>query len=629
MASRKSIGSLVAKLILMDGDFTTKLQSASKKTAEEGKKMEASFSQMGVVATAAFATAASAAMGVFAYKIKDATDKTADFKRQVDRLGIGAQTWATYDVAATKVGTTLGTVETAMQSLAKAGNEASLGDMSKLAAFDKLNIDVAKFVQMSPDDKFRSVVAALNEMPNSAQAAAVGQEVLGTSLKDTFAIMQMGSEEMATAAQKAEDFGLALSNIDAQKVLDASNGMKNLNQAMEGLWRQLSIQLAPALSEVSSLIVKQINEWGGIKAVSRTVFDGIATGAAVALHIMDGFEFTWHMMKAGFYGIASVAGVVYSGVIAGFELISTSAAKAINILIDAHNKVAGSDSQWERFATDMTWTNAMFETAMENGKTAAAEYGKAMAVLDKPPATDRVINWLDHTEEQWTEIAVAEQKAKDESKKYGEQVVSQFDKAAQAITKVKMLLLSLDAVATKGGHSVNAMLAKKAQRYQERAEVFEARGQFGLSDQYRAMSHHFASLVKRRQQTEDMQIDAAQTKSGPVNVVVTDEQRAVDLHRQAKRAFDQKRFTEAAKLDQQAMQLDRVNNARKAKAPPAAQGDGRAPNDAGAVGTNGVTAPATAAKTRSPADADKDTLIAQITTLIETLNGLPDKIGVA
>lgn len=627
--SRKSIGSLVAKLILMDGDFKAKLEGASRKVESEGKKMAASFSKAGVLAGAALAGGMAAGALVFNHRITQATAKVAELKRQTDRLGLASASWASYSVAAEKAGTSLSSIEVAMQAMKRAGLDASMGDMSKLAVFDKLNIDIAKFNSLNPDEKFRMAVDALNAMPNSAQAASVAQELFGTSVRDTMAILSMAGKELDDSSKKAMLLGLTINDIDAQKVLDASVATSHLNKAFEGLFTQLSVHLAPIISEVSTMLLGQLDEWGGIKAISRTVFEGMVTGASVVLRVFDGFELVWHTMKAGFYGIATVASsvaLVIGSVIEGAINLGIS---ALNKLIKAVNQVRRTEIKEIGHVTAISET-ALHVVETNAGKTKAA-WGDAMKVLDKPPATDRVIKWVDHATEKWTKAAEATTKAKDEAKRYGEVVTSQFDKAAQSIQKVTNLLLSLSTIADKGGRSVNVLYAKQAEKFQERAEKAEAQGKFAEADRLRGLARKFGGLVTRRQQTEEMRLESAEAKGGTVRPPMSDEQRATDLHRQARVAFEQRRFADAARLEEQAKKLDRVNEGRKPKVPPQAKGEGRPATGTGATGTGATVTNAEVAVSTKEEDKGKsvEQLIAEVKELVVTLKGLPSKLGVA
>lgn len=627
--ARKSIGSLVAELILKDGNFSTKLESSAKKTQDVSDRMSASLRRVGTAAVVGFGLVASAAAGATSVGIVKASKDIAELKRQSDRLGLSSEVWSTYAFAAKKTGTSLEHLEEKMLALNKAAFQADQGDMNKLAAFDKLGINVSKFINLNADQQFRIFSDALGQVANSSQRAQLGWELMGRGAETVYGLLLQGQPFLEDAARMTELLGTRLNGLDSQKVLDAQRAYVVLQEATSGLFKQLSVQLAPVMSEVSSIIVKQIDEWGGMEAISRTVMDGIVAGMGVVLQVMDGFELVWKGLKVGFYALKVVVMTVFSGIVAFVEASLQLALVPINGFIRTYNKLADKlgkdklDPVEVKILSDDTKLQLITDAA---GETKAA-WADMMVTLDKPPATDRVIKWVDHATGKWTEVAKAEVKATEESRKYGEIVTSQFDKAAQAIKNVKKELMSLDTVADKGGRSVNAAYARQALKFREKSQAAEARGQFDLADRYRAQADKFGGLVNRRQLTEDQILGMKEQKGGTVQVPMSDSERARELHRQASVAYGRRQFITAAKLDQDAKRLDKQNAPKTRRA-----ASGSAPATPSSESSPSGSAPSSlpAEKGRGGQDATDSTpgLIAEVSALIAELRNLPNKLGV-
>lgn len=628
--ARKSVGSLVAELILKDGNFSTKLESASKKTQTVSDKMAASLRRVGTAAITGFALVSSAAVGATTYGIAKATKEITELKRQSDRLGLSADVWNMYSFAARKTGTSLEHLEEKMLHLNKAAFQADQGDMNKLAAFDKLGINVAKFINLNPDQQFRVFADALGEVANSSQRAQLGWELMGRGAEAVYGLLLQGQPALEEAARMTELLGTSLSDLDSQQVLNASNAFITIQESVSGLFKQLSVQLAPVMSEVSELLVKQIDEWGGMKAISRTVFDGVVTGAIVALRTLDGFELVFKGLKLGFYGLKTVVMTVFSGIVAFVEASIQLAIAPVNLFIREYNKLA--DHLGMKKLPHIELKILSDDTKLQLITDAAAETGEAwedlMKTLDKPPREGQVIKWVDTVQEKWAEVAKAQVKATEGTRKYGEVVTSKFDKAAQAIKKVKKELMSLETIVDKGGRSVNAAMARQALKFRDKAEVAEARGQFGLADRYRAQANRFEGLVKRRHLEEDQLRGMKERKSGStVQVPMSDEERAKELWRQARKAWNERRYTDAAKFQEDAKRLDRQNASKRPAPSP-----GSAPVSPGAP-SGPQPAPASIPAEsggRAGATADPDASLRQsITSLIEEIRRLPTKLGVA
>jgi hypothetical protein len=224
--------------------------------------------------------------------------------------------------------TMVGSISKLEQGLGSTGPKAE-----KLqGTFERLGLDMLTLKNERPDEAFIDVLAALEEVPNRADQAALGMQIFGAKFKGMAALAQ---EDIGELIDKARELGLVMSTDTAAAAHAAEVGFKALHAQWEAVTMHLSAAFLPALVGVTSTLGgifneaiheanKSLDEMGKPGGFIRTVSDAMGTGnKAIAAQVE-----LYDMLRDALVGVAryGVEPVITSF---GFLMTETHAAKVV------------------------------------------------------------------------------------------------------------------------------------------------------------------------------------------------------------------------------------------------------------------------------------------------------------
>jgi hypothetical protein len=116
---------------------------------------------------------------------KDIVDTAGNINDLSQAMGVSTDAVQDFKSVAEQSGATIDDVGAAINKLnVEAGNGA--------AGFEKLHLNLAEIQALSPEDRFRAVADALQEIKDPAERAAIGQELLGKGYKNLAASIDQG-----------------------------------------------------------------------------------------------------------------------------------------------------------------------------------------------------------------------------------------------------------------------------------------------------------------------------------------------------------------------------------------------------------------------------------------------------
>lgn len=241
--------------------------------------------------------AALAAGGSMAYMIGQSMEAIDANAKLSDRLGIATEKLVGLQHAAGLAGVSnellTGSLQKMNVALADAANK---GGNNPFAA---LGLDPKALANMGGDQAFAAIADALNNVGNTAERAALAQDIFGKSGQELLPLLASGSAGLADMQKEAERLGLTYSRVDAAKVEQANDAMTRARSVFTGLAQTAVIQLAPYIEGLANKFTEVATAGGGLGPKIVSGIESIATGIAYCSDILNVFKAGWYALKSG------------------------------------------------------------------------------------------------------------------------------------------------------------------------------------------------------------------------------------------------------------------------------------------------------------------------------------------
>jgi lambda family phage tail tape measure protein len=316
-----SLGTLTLDLIAKIGGFTGPLDKASQDTKKRNAEMEKSFRKLGDTIGATFAAAVTAsAVGVGALVSKQ-LDLISDQDDLAKRLRTTVASLATLERAGALSGVSIEQLTGGAQKLDVALGKAAQGSVAQVQAFERLGLSYKTVAELPVDERIAAINQALKDNVPAYERAAVASVLFGA--KNAAAFQQLDPETIADARHQAELFGQALSDIDSAKVENAGDAITIFGYALDGVQKQITIELAPVITQLSKDFIKASEDAGGIGPAVRDSVKTAVESVAFLIDAGDGVGRVFKIISAEFDGlVSSAAGSIIAGVYQTLSLLN-------------------------------------------------------------------------------------------------------------------------------------------------------------------------------------------------------------------------------------------------------------------------------------------------------------------
>lgn len=260
-----------------------RLGVSSEAVREKIVGITASVAKWGAVA----AGAAAAGAAVLIRQQMGLIDQTA---KTADKLGIATDKLEGLRLQAELTGVAQNTLDMALQRMVRRLAEAEQGTGQAVGALDALGLSAQELGRLSPDQQFGAIADAMERVEKQGDRVRLAFKLFdaeGVGLVNT---LRGGSAATAEAMEFTERWGLALSRVDAAKVEQAGDAMGLLSKITGGFWKQLTVQVSPALTGISTELLGLAAEYIDVGKISTAVFDGMITGAGFVADVWRGLH---------------------------------------------------------------------------------------------------------------------------------------------------------------------------------------------------------------------------------------------------------------------------------------------------------------------------------------------------
>lgn len=324
----KSLGTLTLDLVARTGGFVQGMDKAERSSAKWRKQVEKDMKVVkdrtvsALKVGAASATAFAVATAALTKKGMEAVESQARFAKS---LG------TTYD-SVTQLRAAFGDsgiddFEASMNRLNRRLGAAELGRGAAVNAVKELKLDLQELAQVDAAERVAIIADRIKDVATNSQTAARYAQDLGFEQREAASFFLQGGDAVRAYSEKVEALGLSLSDIDAQKVIDAQNAMGAFGDITTAVSQKLAVEFAPVLTGVSNLILEMAKDAGGM---GDAIADALDMGVSAAGFAADAIE----GVRRVFLLLGSTAAIT-------FLKIEKSALEAANTVGGGSNSITG------------------------------------------------------------------------------------------------------------------------------------------------------------------------------------------------------------------------------------------------------------------------------------------------
>ena len=244
------------------GDAGVKGFGRMSKEAELANARLAAFAtRVKIAAAVAVAAAAAAGMAM----IKSGLETIDAQANLAQSLGTTTRSIQVLTFAGDLAGVSMDEITAATKKLTLKLSDAAGGTGTAVDALKRLHLTATDLQALPLDERIVAIQDALTKFVPPAERAAVASALFGD--KAALAFSRIDSATLRQASQDITDFGVAVSDQDADQIRTAGDAIDRLGLVWLGLTNQLTVAVAPALETVANALANATRK-GGIFQIS-------------------------------------------------------------------------------------------------------------------------------------------------------------------------------------------------------------------------------------------------------------------------------------------------------------------------------------------------------------------------
>jgi hypothetical protein len=226
------------------------------------------------------ATVALAGVGGFGYMIRQQLKAIDQIGKMSDELNISTQALTGYEHAALITGTSIETLHKGLEIFVRRLGEAKAGIGEGRRGLDMLGLTAQELINMGMEDAFEHVADRIGKMATAAEQAGAAYNFFGRQGVQLINFFQQGEDGIKALREEAERLGLTFDRLDAAKVEAANDAMTRLKALFTGLFRTLTIELAPFIESAATAFTDWATSGEGAGVKLTNAFEAVALSIA-------------------------------------------------------------------------------------------------------------------------------------------------------------------------------------------------------------------------------------------------------------------------------------------------------------------------------------------------------------
>ena len=265
---------LVAKLTLDSSEYESGITKAGDKVDDLKKKWDGGTKQitggLKKVGTGVGVLAGGAAL---LFKSADGFAKTTDeIDKMSQKLGLSTDAYQKWDYVLQISGTEINNMSTGLKTLTNKFDDAVNGSDTAVETFEKLGLSMDEISGLSREDLFAKVITAFQGMEDSAERAALANDLFGKSGQELAPLFNTTAEETQALMTQIEELGGVMSEDTVKAGAQFEDSMTALDAAFKGAGASLFEQLIPALTSFMNKASEFIADGGLEKIINLLKF---------------------------------------------------------------------------------------------------------------------------------------------------------------------------------------------------------------------------------------------------------------------------------------------------------------------------------------------------------------------
>jgi hypothetical protein len=283
-----------------------------------------------------------AGIGGFGLLIKSSLQSIDTLGKTATKLGVTTKELGALRYAAGLSGVEIRTVDMATQRFTRRLAEAANGTGEAKDALKELNLNAVELSELPLQQQMLKLSEAFGKVEKSSDQVRLAFKLFDSEGVSFVNILKLGSQELRTLFEEAQDLGILLSGTAVKGVEDANDAFFRLKSLFKGITDQTVAGLAPALEMLANLVkdnilqnIKDAN--GSVENFSRLL--GVKFLEGVKATIIGFVEFT-NALTLMITKIGIAKDMFGRDIFPGFEEIQpiTVDLKFLNDAIDSLNK---------------------------------------------------------------------------------------------------------------------------------------------------------------------------------------------------------------------------------------------------------------------------------------------------
>jgi hypothetical protein len=250
-----TVATLAVNVIARTGDFNKGLDKAGTKAKGFGKSVgSASGGMSKMIPIAAAGAAALAAVAVVAAKVGEAFNRMDEAAKKARSMGMAAQDLMAFQHAAQLGGVSADKMATALQKMQKGIGEGLAGTGKAKDAMERMGLSMEHIGQLPAKEQMYQIADAIAAIKNPAERAAAATAIFGGAGADMLPVLEGGSAALKAQEADLKSLQGELTTADFKAIEDSNDAWTRFGTAMEGVWDQIAVLVAPALEMIGNIL---------------------------------------------------------------------------------------------------------------------------------------------------------------------------------------------------------------------------------------------------------------------------------------------------------------------------------------------------------------------------------------
>jgi len=187
-----------------------------------------------------------------------AMDNIDALSKQARIAGVSVATFQAMAQVAEEAGVSSEELSKSIVKMQDAIGNAAKGTQAQVDAFAALGLSASNFAGLKTDEQFALLAEKISGIEDPVNRTSVALDIFGKSGAGLTDMMNGYGDAVANAAKFQSDFGLAVSDIDAQQIEAANDAMGRMGMAVDGLGTLLAVTFAPGIEATANAMMSWV-----------------------------------------------------------------------------------------------------------------------------------------------------------------------------------------------------------------------------------------------------------------------------------------------------------------------------------------------------------------------------------